>query len=130
MTIVRRRRDGDPRFRSAPQRSLRHASPAPDSMVAMPSRAAAECSAAELTRTVLGEALSLGDAYDRLIGNASRSPDARTASATLRVWSIGYERYKQNHEFAARLHSAGVERLVDVRELPISRRRGYAKTAL
>ena len=46
------------------------------------------------------------------------------------VGSVGYERYKQNDEFARRLRHAEVERLIDVRELPISRRKGYAKTAL
>jgi uncharacterized protein (DUF488 family) len=46
------------------------------------------------------------------------------------VGSVGYERYKRNADFARRLAAAGVERLIDVRELPISRRRGFAKTAL
>jgi uncharacterized protein (DUF488 family) len=48
------------------------------------------------------------------------------------IWlgSIGYERYKQSEDFARQLRDAGVERLIDVRELAISRRRGYAKTAL
>lgn len=46
------------------------------------------------------------------------------------VGSVGYEKHRDSEEFAVRLREAGVERLVDVRELPISRRRGYAKTAL
>lgn len=46
------------------------------------------------------------------------------------IGSVGYERYGDNREFAARLAEAGVERLVDVREAPISRRRGFAKSAL
>jgi uncharacterized protein (DUF488 family) len=46
------------------------------------------------------------------------------------VGSVGYERYRQNSDFARRLADAGVERLIDVREAPISRRRGFAKTAL
>lgn len=50
--------------------------------------------------------------------------------AEIWVGSIGYERYKDNSDFVQRLRDAGVECLVDVRELPISRRRGYAKTAL
>jgi uncharacterized protein (DUF488 family) len=48
------------------------------------------------------------------------------------VWvaSVGYERHRDPGQFAETLRSAGVERLIDVRELPISRRRGYGKTAL
>jgi uncharacterized protein (DUF488 family) len=51
---------------------------------------------------------------------------------TSSVWigSIGYERYRSVEDFARLLSGAGVERLVDVRELPISRRRGFAKSAL
>jgi uncharacterized protein (DUF488 family) len=56
--------------------------------------------------------------------------EAVTGTATLWIGSAGYELYKENTEFARRLSDAGVECLVDVRELPISRRRGYAKTAL
>src|SRR5690606_35864703 len=40
------------------------------------------------------------------------------------------ERYRDVGDFVQQLAGAGVERLIDVRELPISRRRGYAKTAL
>jgi len=65
-----------------------------------------------------------------------QDPAPRQATAMAKVipalWlgSIGYERYNHSTEFARRLVDAGVERLIDVRELPISRRRGYAKTAL
>jgi uncharacterized protein (DUF488 family) len=66
---------------------------------------------------------------------ATRTGGSTRSLATIRskplwVGSIGYERYRDNSDFAQRLADAGVERLVDVRELPISRRRGYAKTAL
>jgi uncharacterized protein (DUF488 family) len=37
---------------------------------------------------------------------------------------------KRSAAFAQHLGGAGIERLIDVRDLPISRRRGYAKTAL
>lgn len=58
-------------------------------------------------------------------------PDPPSASpSTLWLGSVGYERHKDSAEFAQLLRTAGVERLIDVRELPISRRRGYAKTAL
>jgi uncharacterized protein (DUF488 family) len=63
------------------------------------------------------------------IGRSARSL-ATIRSNPLWVGSIGYERYRDNSDFAQRLADAGVERLVDVRELPISRRRGYHKTAL
>ncbi|HEY0517216.1 MAG TPA: DUF488 domain-containing protein [Solirubrobacteraceae bacterium] len=46
------------------------------------------------------------------------------------VGSAGYERHRDSADFAARLRHESVERLIDVRELPISRRRGYAKKAL
>ncbi len=46
------------------------------------------------------------------------------------VASVGYERHKDHEAFARHLREAGVEQLVDVRELPISRRRGYGKQAL
>ena len=46
------------------------------------------------------------------------------------LYTIGYERHKTPDSLTARLNGAGVTRLVDVRELPISRRRGFAKTAL
>lgn len=60
------------------------------------------------------------------------APDRPTAVVSSKIWlgSVGYERYKHNEDFARLLVESGVERLVDVRELPISRRRGYAKTAL
>ena len=74
--------------------------------------------------------MTLPELFDRLAEvEIEPSPSAESVP-TLWVASVGYERYKVNDDFAARLRDAGVERLVDVRELPISRRRGYAKTAL
>lgn len=43
--------------------------------------------------------------------------------------TIGYEGASID-DFIATLHAAGVRTLIDVRELPISRRRGFAKSAL
>lgn len=57
-------------------------------------------------------------------------PSATESGPAVWVGSVGYERHKDHRVFARRLGDAGVERLVDVRELPISRRKGYAKTAL
>lgn len=48
----------------------------------------------------------------------------RTTLAT-----IGYESADLN-DFIATLQRAGINRLIDVRELPISRRKGFAKKAL
>jgi hypothetical protein len=97
----------------------------------MPSTALTPRSVAELTQTVFGEALSLGAAFARLgFEVPHRAKTFATQPAALWVGSVGYERFKDNRDFAALLAAKGVDRLVDVRELPISRRRGYAKTAL
>jgi len=46
-----------------------------------------------------------------------------------KLFTIGYEHHTPETLVTA-LRDAGVERLVDVRELPLSRRRGFSKTAL
>lgn len=46
------------------------------------------------------------------------------------LYTIGYERHRTPDSLTAMLKDAGVTRLVDVRELPISRRKGFAKKAL
>ena len=45
------------------------------------------------------------------------------------VWTIGYERLVPE-QLAAELRAAGVERVIDVRALPLSRRPGFSKTPL
>lgn len=52
------------------------------------------------------------------------------ASAGVWLGSIGYEKHRDSSAFAELVANAGVERIIDVRELPLSRRRGYSKTAL
>jgi uncharacterized protein (DUF488 family) len=47
-----------------------------------------------------------------------------------RLCTIGYERHRTHASLTEALHGAGVERLLDVRELPLSRRRGFSKRAL
>ena len=47
----------------------------------------------------------------------------------MRIFTIGYEGTTVP-EFVAALHRAGVERVIDVRALPLSRRPGFSKTAL
>lgn len=47
----------------------------------------------------------------------------------LKIFTIGYEATTM-HEFIAALTSAGVERVIDVRALPLSRRPGFSKTPL
>lgn len=47
-----------------------------------------------------------------------------------RLLTIGYEQHRTPASLVAALKAAGVSRLLDVRELPLSRRRGFSKTAL
>jgi uncharacterized protein (DUF488 family) len=48
---------------------------------------------------------------------------------TLRIFTIGYEGATVDG-FVATLRCAGITRVLDVRELPLSRRRGFSKNAL
>ncbi len=97
-------------------------------------------SVADLTRAWCGEELTMEQVQAR-VDAVDLPEDAdglqwrveggfRTAHDAIWVGSIGYERHKDHRDFAAHLREAGVLRLIDVRALPISRRRGYAKTAL
>jgi len=47
----------------------------------------------------------------------------------MKIFTIGYEGTTVP-EFVAALHKAGVERVIDVRALPLSRRPGFSKSAL
>ena len=47
----------------------------------------------------------------------------------MRIFTIGYEAVTMP-EFIAALRAAGVERVIDVRALPLSRRPGFSKTPL
>jgi uncharacterized protein (DUF488 family) len=47
----------------------------------------------------------------------------------MRIFTIGYEATTMG-EFLAALKDAGVERVIDVRALPLSRRPGFSKTPL
>ena len=47
----------------------------------------------------------------------------------MRIFTIGYEAATVG-EFVAAVTAAGVERVIDVRALPLSRRPGFSKTAL
>lgn len=87
----------------------------------------------QLTTAVLGHELSMSAALkyvESLPFEMPQSLEPMAESATTWVGSVGYERHKSVDDFARMLADAGVERLVDVRELPISRRRGFAKSAL
>jgi uncharacterized protein (DUF488 family) len=46
------------------------------------------------------------------------------------VWTSGYEQHPDTRSLIAALRWAGIQRVVDVRDLPLSRRRGFSKTAL
>ena len=50
-------------------------------------------------------------------------------TVSAKLFTVGYEG-RSLEELVDALRAAGVERLVDVRELPLSRRQGYSKTAL
>jgi uncharacterized protein (DUF488 family) len=86
----------------------------------------------DLTRSVLGKALTMDELLARFNVDSEHRGQSQVAAPLGRLWagSVGYERHRDSAEFARRLHRSGVRRLIDVRELPISRRRGYAKTAL
>jgi hypothetical protein len=93
----------------------------------------------ELTHIVLGRAMSADEAWvalldedaDPAFGDGASASDSDSLLAdALWVGSVGYERFRVNTDLATRLRELGVERVIDVRQLPISRRRGYAKSAL
>lgn len=46
------------------------------------------------------------------------------------LFTIGYEQHPSPAALIKELRAAGVRRLVDVRELPLSRRQGFSKAAL
>jgi len=46
------------------------------------------------------------------------------------LFTIGYEQHRTAESLIDTLREAGVRRIVDVRELPLSRKRGFSKTAL
>jgi uncharacterized protein (DUF488 family) len=85
---------------------------------------------AELSRAVFGRSLTTKEALDLLMVDEFDPEPESIPSPSIWVGSVGYERHKDSAQFARLLRTAGIERLIDVRELPISRRRGYAKTAL
>jgi uncharacterized protein (DUF488 family) len=45
------------------------------------------------------------------------------------VWTIGYEGHDPD-SFVRRLRAADIQRVVDIRELPLSRKAGFSKSAL
>jgi uncharacterized protein (DUF488 family) len=53
----------------------------------------------------------------------------RVPTVTPKLFTVGYQG-RSLDELIAELVASGVERLVDVRELPLSRRPGFSKTAL
>lgn len=85
----------------------------------------------QLTKAVFGQSVSMTSAFD-LAEAIEVDSGSGACEEPGQVWvgSVGYETHRDVDLFAAMVASAGVERLVDVRELPISRKRGFAKTAL
>jgi uncharacterized protein (DUF488 family) len=88
------------------------------------------CSLAELTKSVFGSPMTMDQVFDAVGAGPRRGAVESTAARSTWIGSVGYERHRVSTEFASHLRALGVERLVDVRQLPISRRRGYAKSAL
>lgn len=68
---------------------------------------------------------------EAMLAEIELQPSTKSEPQT-RLWlgSIGYETFQDVGDFARHLRHAGAKRLIDVRELPISRRRGFAKSAL
>lgn len=62
------------------------------------------------------------------LAHTSRRPKMRRMGK-LNVFTVGYEG-RQLDDLVAALLGAGIDRVIDVRELPLSRRRGFSKTPL
>ena len=60
---------------------------------------------------------------------ANETPGAYERSMSERLFTIGYQG-RTVEDLVRALRAAGVERVIDVRELPLSRRRGFSKTPL
>ncbi len=84
---------------------------------------------AELTNAALGQRLSMSR-LGELLDSVELSESSTAVLDGVWVGSVGYEKYRDIDVFARLLADAGVERLIDVRELPISRKRGFAKSAM
>lgn len=84
-----------------------------------------------LTATALGRSMSMSDLLEYL-NSIELDDDLLPSSDRPPTWvgSVGYEKHREVAAFAEMIARAGTELLVDVRELPISRRRGFAKSAL
>ena len=65
---------------------------------------------------------------DEMGGKRRKGPKADSVPAP-KLFTIGYETLTPD-ELVKRLKTAGVQRVVDVRELPLSRRRGFSKSPL
>ena len=84
-----------------------------------------------LTKAVFGRPLSMSSLVELVEGiEVDGAGTAGTQTDEVWVASVGYEGHRDVDVFAKTIATAGVERLLDVRELPISRKKGFAKTAL
>jgi uncharacterized protein (DUF488 family) len=61
---------------------------------------------------------------------AGNHPDRVEWALVATLFTIGYEQHDTPASLIRVLRKAGVRRLVDVRELPLSRKRGFSKTPL
>src|SRR4051794_12149499 len=78
--------------------------------------------AASLVRAALDAVASLPGAG--FVARGAKGPQVRPTLLT-----IGYETHQEPASLVSALQAARIERLVDVRELPLSRRRGFSKSA-
>lgn len=79
---------------------------------------------------LLSPVMAFGRRAARLVKGGSTAPTANGGAVSPVLFTVGYEGHATTASLVDVLTRAGVERLVDVRELPMSRRRGFSKTAL
>lgn len=101
---------------------------APDGLCASPpsSRGASRLTAQAAKRTHLASVCATS--HGRRLHRVGLLPICALKAPTL--LTVGYERHLEPASLVEVLTGAEVQRLLDIRELPLSRRRGFSKTAL
>lgn len=80
---------------------------------------------------LLSPVMAFGRRAARLVvGAGLATPMANGGAVEPVLFTVGYEGHSAPASLVEVLTRAGVQRLLDVRELPMSRRRGFSKTAL
>lgn len=86
------------------------------------------CYAANITAGAEYEATSFGDTIT-LVPKSSMIPETDDDRYVNTVFTIGYEG-RDIDRFINRLKSHGIKQIIDVREIPLSRKKGFSKNAL